>query len=406
MPEGELGILHLGGALNERDSDDGAVGNRDARYAIGIKGMWEPREPDADRFQQWVRAAWGRVRPFSTGATYVNFQTADEDDDRIRATYGTNFDRLLELKRTYDPDNLFRTNRNLREVPARGRAPARRGLRDEMLHGIPVSDRRLDLAGIPTAVLEGGHGAPMVLLHSSGEFAGLWRRAIPELVRTHRVIAPDLPGHGASGVPDGALGVDRTVAWLGALIDRTCAAPPVLVGRGLGGAIAARYAVTHSDRLDRLVLVGAFGLAPFEPAPSFAVALDHFMAQPTPHTRDALFEQCFVDLHHLRREMGRRWEPIAGYALERVSTSTVRASAAALMRYFGLSAIPEEELDRIAVQTSLIWGRNDLSVDVGVGEAGSGRHGWPLYIVDDAADDPPLERPSAFLTALAAALGT
>jgi FAD/FMN-containing dehydrogenase len=113
IPDAELGFLHLGGALNEHDADDAAVGNRDACFALGVNGMWEPDEPNADTFGQWVRDAWQRVRPFSTGRTYVNFQTADEDEERVRATYGANFGRLAEIKKTYDPDNLFRVNRNI-----------------------------------------------------------------------------------------------------------------------------------------------------------------------------------------------------------------------------------------------------------------------------------------------------
>lgn len=113
IPDAELGFLHLDGALNERAEDDGAVGNRDARFAFGANGMWEPDEPDADTFRQWVRDAGKRLRPFSTGRAYVNFQTADEDEERVRATYGANFGRLAEAKRTYDPDNLFRVNRNI-----------------------------------------------------------------------------------------------------------------------------------------------------------------------------------------------------------------------------------------------------------------------------------------------------
>jgi FAD/FMN-containing dehydrogenase len=114
VPEAELGLLHLDGALNERPADDGAVGNRDARYVLGVKGMWAQGDPSAGRFSQWVRDAGARLRPWSTGATYINFQTADEGDDRVRATYGANYDRLVEVKRRYDPDNLFRANRNIR----------------------------------------------------------------------------------------------------------------------------------------------------------------------------------------------------------------------------------------------------------------------------------------------------
>jgi FAD/FMN-containing dehydrogenase len=117
IPEAQIGLLHLGGALNERDGDDGAVGNRDARYACGVIGSWEPGEPGADSFPGWVRDAWQRIRRFSTGGNYINFQTADEDEERIRATYGAHFDRLVEVKTKYDPHNVFRSNRNIRPGP-------------------------------------------------------------------------------------------------------------------------------------------------------------------------------------------------------------------------------------------------------------------------------------------------
>jgi FAD/FMN-containing dehydrogenase len=105
-------IIHLAGALNERPEDDGAVGNRDARYMVAFAGQW-PADAPRDRHVAWVREAWESVRPFSTGGNYLNFQTADEDAERVRATYGTNFDRLVEVKEKYDSDNLFRVNRNI-----------------------------------------------------------------------------------------------------------------------------------------------------------------------------------------------------------------------------------------------------------------------------------------------------
>jgi FAD/FMN-containing dehydrogenase len=113
MPDGDLGILHLGGALNERAADDGAVGNRDARYVTGVKGRWLPDAAEADAYQQWVRDAGARIRPFSTGATYINFQTADEGQESVAASYGGNLDRLVQIKRKYDPENLFRMNRSV-----------------------------------------------------------------------------------------------------------------------------------------------------------------------------------------------------------------------------------------------------------------------------------------------------
>jgi hypothetical protein len=116
IPDAQVGLLHLGGALNERDPDDGAVGNRDARFALGIIGGWHPDEPGSEGFPAWVRGAWERIRPFSTGGNYVNFQTADEGEERIRATYGANLDRIRAAKRAYDPQNLFRSNRNVAPV--------------------------------------------------------------------------------------------------------------------------------------------------------------------------------------------------------------------------------------------------------------------------------------------------
>ena len=87
--------------------------------------MWEPDEPGAETFPQWVRSAWERFRPFSTGGNYVNFQTADEDEERVRATYGANFDRLVEVKQEYDPHNVFRSNRNVRPPARAGKIRAK-----------------------------------------------------------------------------------------------------------------------------------------------------------------------------------------------------------------------------------------------------------------------------------------
>src|SRR4029450_7813856 len=93
-------------------------------------------------------------------------------------------------------------------------------------------------------------------------------RALPGRAPGPRVLPPALPGHGASAAPPGPLGAERLLAWLGELVERTCPTPPTLVGRGLGGALAARFAAAHGHRLARLVLGGALGVAPLAPGPS------------------------------------------------------------------------------------------------------------------------------------------
>ncbi|MGH3823194.1 MAG: FAD-binding oxidoreductase [Pseudonocardiaceae bacterium] len=117
-PVSESMIVHIGGALNEREPDDGAVGNRDARYVTWFDGAW-PTGTHGEEHIAWARAAWETIRPFSTGGNYINFQTADENEQRVRETYGGNFDRLVEVKNIYDPDNLFRVNRNIRPAADR-----------------------------------------------------------------------------------------------------------------------------------------------------------------------------------------------------------------------------------------------------------------------------------------------
>ena len=108
--------------------------------------------------------------------------------------------------------------------------PVGAAARERLLAGLPVAERRLQLAGVSTAVLEGGAGPPVVLLHGPSGYAAHWMRVIPDLVTTHRVIAPDLPGHGASEVVDGPLQADHVLAWLGELIERTCDRRPLWSG--------------------------------------------------------------------------------------------------------------------------------------------------------------------------------
>ena len=278
-------------------------------------------------------------------------------------------------------------------------------LRDRLLDGLPTTERRLEIAGVATTVLEGGSGPPVVLLHGPGEFAAKWRGILPGLVTTHRVVAPDLPGHGTSIVRHGRLDVARVLAWLGELIGHTCPVPPTLVGHVLGGAIAARFAIAHGERLARLVLVDSLGLAPFRPSPKFALGMIGFLARPTERSYDRFMRQCSYDLDALREQMGARWKPFVAYNLELARAPQVKAALRSLMPALGLPAIPASELARIAVPTTLIWGRHDRAIRLRVAQEASARHGWPLHVVEDCADDPPRDQPTAFLAALHAALG-
>lgn len=282
--------------------------------------------------------------------------------------------------------------------------PVIENARQRVLDGLPVTERRLQLAGVSTAVLEGGDGPPIVLLHGPGEYGAKWMRVIPDLVKTHRVIAPDLPGHGNTTVTDGTINAEHVLAWLDELIDETCSSPPTLVGHILGGAIAARFAGDRSRHLDRLILVDSLGLGAFQPTPEFGSALMNFIGQPTEDTHDRLWQQCAFDLDDLREQMGERWEALRGYNLDRARVLSSQVTQHSLMEQFGIPAIPQLVLARISVPTTLIWGRHDLATPLRVAETASQLYGWPLRVIEHAADDPTLEQPEAFTKALRDAL--
>ena len=276
--------------------------------------------------------------------------------------------------------------------------------RKRLLDRIPVTERRLRLAGVLTAVLEGGDGPPVVLLHGPGESALWWMRVLPDLVTTYRVVVPDLPGHGDSEGSNGTLTAEGVFAWLDELIEETCPTPPTLVGHVLGGAIAARFANDHSARLERLVLVDALGLGRFRPSARFAFGLLRFLVRPTERSYHGFFGQCMADRDAVTEQMGENWEPFLAYYLESIRTPSVKAAMRTLMKEVGVPPIPPENLERIAVPTTLIWGRDDRAVHLGIAEDASARYGWPLHVIDNARDDPKLEQPEAFLKVLRADL--
>ncbi len=210
-------------------------------------------------------------------------------------------------------------------------APQRR----QLLARSSATDTTITVAGVTTGVLWAGDGPPMVLLHGPGEFGGTWLPVLDDLARTHRVIAPDLPGHGASDAPDAGIDVAFLAAWLGDLIDATCPTPPVLVGRGVGGAIAAEFAARHSDRITQLVLVDTMGLAPFDPDPRFGLALHRFLGDPNQGSYERLMDFCAFDLDTARNQLGDRWVPYSGYAVELARDPRVQAATGAMIGLYG-----------------------------------------------------------------------
>lgn len=106
-------LFQIDGALNRLEDEHSPVGNRDARYVLNIGGSWEQSSEDAANIA-WAREMWNDLKEFSTGGTYINFLTEDEGPERIEAALGKSLKRLAEVKAKWDPENLFRTNRNIK----------------------------------------------------------------------------------------------------------------------------------------------------------------------------------------------------------------------------------------------------------------------------------------------------
>ncbi len=102
----------MSGAAHDVAPADTPWSYRDATWGEVIVGV-SPDRPDTGRITAWARDYWKAVHPFSAGGGYVNMMM-EEGQDRVRAAYRDNYDRLAAIKAAYDPANLFRVNQNIR----------------------------------------------------------------------------------------------------------------------------------------------------------------------------------------------------------------------------------------------------------------------------------------------------
>ncbi len=110
-PQSTMHLYPIDGAVHDISPGDSAWRYRDTTWSMVIVGV-DPDPAKAGRLKSWVRDYWKALHPYSAGGAYVNFMM-DEADDRVRATYGDNYDRLVAVKTKYDPGNLFRVNWNI-----------------------------------------------------------------------------------------------------------------------------------------------------------------------------------------------------------------------------------------------------------------------------------------------------
>ncbi|MCW2652345.1 MAG: alpha/beta hydrolase fold protein [Mycobacterium sp.] len=118
----------------------------------------------------------------------------------------------------------------------------------------------LDLHGARVAYREAGQGPALLLIHGMASSSHTWRAVLPQLSTGHRVVAPDLLGHGQSAKPRGDYSLGAIAVWLRDLLDELGITRVTVVGHSLGGGIAMQFAHQHPEYCERLVLIGSGGL--------------------------------------------------------------------------------------------------------------------------------------------------
>jgi FAD/FMN-containing dehydrogenase len=111
-PQCEIFIGLIAGAANRVPADAMAYRHRDAKFVLNVHGRWDERTDD-ERCIAWARAFFQASAPYASAGAYVNFMT-EEESDRVAAAYGANYARLAQIKKQYDPDNLFHLNHNIK----------------------------------------------------------------------------------------------------------------------------------------------------------------------------------------------------------------------------------------------------------------------------------------------------
>lgn len=274
-----------------------------------------------------------------------------------------------------------------------------------------IRQEQIDIAGLRVRYLTGGDGSPVVLLHGDGESAADWSWVLPALASTHRVYAPDLPGHGDTDKPQSDYTPESLTHFVTELIDAWGLDRVALVGNSMGGLIALSIALEPTRRVTSLCLVDSAGLGRFiSPAitgqalPGVGEMLAQWGKRPLgarqlAWTRALLFfAQPFEAPKEWLDEQTRLIQ-LPGF-MEAVIASMRSDLTYGMQRILLLDRLPE-----LSMPVHLIWGERDRVLPVSQAREAVRRlsHG-SLTVIPYAGHLPQVERPGEFLKALLPAL--
>ena len=258
--------------------------------------------------------------------------------------------------------------------------------------------RWVSIAGTPLNVVEMGSGPPLVFIHGLGGSWTNWLENIPHFARTHRVIALDLPGFGASPEDGTETSIKGYAELLDALCDELGIERVVVVGNSMGGFIGAELAISFSTRVERLVLVSAAGLdsehrrreplvlgARIGKLGAAWVGSKSDVLTARPRMRRLIASGVVRHPHKLS----------APLMTEQIRGTGKPGFVAALDALLGYPI--RDRLEKIECPTLIVWGRNDMLVPVRDADDFE-RHisRSRKVIFDDTGHVPMLERPTRF----------
>src|SRR5436309_5445980 len=124
-----------------------------------------------------------------------------------------------------------------------------------------LEERFAEIKGVRMRYFVGGEGPPLILVHGLGGAAANWTELVPLLVRRHRLLVPDLPGHGGSTALPAVAGLEPYADRVALVAEREGMLPAPVVGHSLGGMVVLRLALRRPEDVTGIVLAGAAGLS-------------------------------------------------------------------------------------------------------------------------------------------------
>lgn len=249
-----------------------------------------------------------------------------------------------------------------------------------------------------------GDGSPVVMLHGMVSTGDCWTYTSEALKARHRVIAPDLPGHGRSGGGAKPYSLSFYADWLSDFLDALELPSATLIGQSMGGAICLAFALRHPERVSRLILVDALGLSSrlaWRALRNMAAGIPDYVRAGLSHRSDPYLLRffqpwAFLDPWGPPRTIIERMAVINQPREAAVMWSGVRLLLVDFLSSRKRSAFVAG-LDQIRVPTLVVWGRQDGLLALEDAREGISRlPNASLEIIEDCAHEPMLERPEQF----------